>query len=316
MKTIAILLLLTASISGSAKPRSKGISPALMAKAKAGNARAEFFVGFDYERGEGVLQSYAQAASWYRKSAVQGDMLAQSSLGDLYRDGNGVPQDYVQAAIWWSQSARQGDAFAQFDLGRAYEEGQGVPQDFSEAAVWFREAAEEDLPFAQHHLARLLLNGQGVPQDLKQAMSWLRKAADQGDSDSQRTLASVYEDGGAGTIIHESDGSARLKAPEGNNAIPKDFSSAVFWYRKAAEQGDSDAQSHLGQLYKDGIGVPQDYSEAYFWASLAAATGSSSLSQYLIADRDRIAAYLTRTDLSRVQERTTKWFATHQLSSR
>ena len=82
----------------------------------------------------------------------------------------------------------------------------------------------------------------------------------------------------------------------------------TLWFRKAAEQGNADAQISLGYLYLDGegvpqdatsggccglarrpirampgrsgcsgvctstgIGVPQDYAEAYFWFDLAAA---------------------------------------------
>jgi hypothetical protein len=168
---------------------------------------------------------------------------------------------------------------------------------------------------AQYFLASQLSAGQGVPQNVKEAMVWFQKAAEQGDSESQYMLGQLYEDGGMGKLVQDSGGVERLAPPEGDNAIPKDYSLALLWYRKAAEQGNTDAQSHLGRLYEDGTGVPQDYSEAYFWANLAAATGSSlyggKLSEYLTADRDRIAAHLTRTDLSRVQERTTKWFAAH-----
>ena len=36
----------------------------------------------------------------------------------------------------------------------------------------------------------------------------------------------------------------------------------MFWYRKAAEQGDATAQRELGVMYDDGQGVEQDDKQA------------------------------------------------------
>ena len=49
-----------------------------------------------------------------------------------------------------------------------------------------------------------------------------------------------------------------------------DFNTAVKWYRKAAEKGNSRAQVCLGKCYKKGEGVSQDFTEAFKWFSLAA----------------------------------------------
>jgi TPR repeat protein len=48
---------------------------------------------------------------------------------------------------------------------------------------------------------------------------------------------------------------------------------AVIWWRKAADQGDMDAQYELGVLYQKGEGVPKDLVLAYMWENLAAAQG-------------------------------------------
>ena len=44
-------------------------------------------------------------------------------------------------------------------------------------------------------------------------------------------------------------------------------------YRKAAKQGDADAQYNLGVLYADGRGVRQDHAEAVRWYRKAAEQG-------------------------------------------
>ena len=40
------------------------------------------------------------------------------------------------------------------------------------------------------------------------------------------------------------------------------YTEAVKWYRKAADQGDAIAQYQLGRCYYNGEGVQQDYAEA------------------------------------------------------
>lgn len=53
----------------------------------------------------------------------------------------------------------------------------------------------------------------------------------------------------------------------------KDDERAVYWYRKAAEQGHADAQFNLGLAYRSGKGVRQNYSEAVKWFRSAAIQG-------------------------------------------
>ncbi len=50
---------------------------------------------------------------------------------------------------------------------------------------------------------------------------------------------------------------------DGVNAIErKDYKTAHKLFLTLAEQGDTTAQSFLGSLYNEGLGVPQDYKEA------------------------------------------------------
>jgi TPR repeat protein len=56
--------------------------------------------------------------------------------------------------------------------------------------------------------------------------------------------------------------------------VPKDLSQAVYWYRKAADQGDPGAEVDLGYLYAAGIGVSRDAAAAATWYRRAASSGS------------------------------------------
>ena len=57
--------------------------------------------------------------------------------------------------------------------------------------------------------------------------------------------------------------------------VTKSYPNAVKWYRKAAEQGDAKAQFNLALCYGKGDGVPKSYTEAVKWLKKAAAQGHS-----------------------------------------
>jgi TPR repeat protein len=47
------------------------------------------------------------------------------------------------------------------------------------------------------------------------------------------------------------------------------------WYRRAADQGNSQAQVNLGRLYERGMGVAKDNAQAIRWYGLAAGQGNT-----------------------------------------
>ncbi|MGM9822925.1 MAG: toll/interleukin-1 receptor domain-containing protein, partial [Muribaculaceae bacterium] len=55
----------------------------------------------------------------------------------------------------------------------------------------------------------------------------------------------------------------------------KNYTEAVKWYRKAAEQGHAGAQNNLGVCYENGYGVTKDYYEAVKWYRKAAEQGNA-----------------------------------------
>ncbi|MGA2569474.1 MAG: tetratricopeptide repeat protein [Terracidiphilus sp.] len=94
--------------------------------------------------------------------------------------------------------------------------------------------------------------------------------------------------------------------------VPLDKAQAAAWFRKAADQGYVYAQVMLGSDYLTGEGVQRDYSEAYFWFDVACASKTREVVGGERATmRDTAGAYLSPDDLSRVQERVRKWFEDH-----
>lgn len=75
--------------------------------AELGNARAQFNLGYMYDKGHGVPQDFQEAVRWYRLAAEQEYVRAQTHLGAMYERGAGVPQDYVLALMWLNLAAAQ-----------------------------------------------------------------------------------------------------------------------------------------------------------------------------------------------------------------
>ena len=59
------------------------------------------------------------------------------------------------------------------------------------------------------------------------------------------------------------------------DGVPRDLDGAARWYRLAADQGDALAQSNLGVMYASGRGVQKDDVEATRWYRLAAEQGDA-----------------------------------------
>jgi hypothetical protein len=57
--------------------------------------------------------------------------------------------------------------------------------------------------------------------------------------------------------------------------VTQDYSQAYLWFRKAAEQGNADAEYCLGVLYDNGEGVPEDSVQAATWLRKAAEQGNA-----------------------------------------
>ena len=71
--------------------------------------------------------------------------------------------------------------------------------------------------------------------------------------------------------------------------VPQNDAEAVKWYRKAAEQGDAEAQANLGFMYDNGKGVPQNDVQAYAWLSISVAQGFTEATE----TRDSISQRMT-----------------------
>ena len=77
------------------------------------------------------------------------------------------------------------------------------------------------------------------------------------------------------------------------HGVPKNYSEAAKWFRRAANQGNADAQSNLGAMYSVGRGVPQDFVQAYIWLSVAVDNGA----KFALTNLKNVVDQLTKKEL-------------------
>ena len=79
--------------------------------------------------------------------------------------------------------------------------------------------------------------------------------------------------------------------------VPRDYVAAASWLNQAAEQDEPTAQFLLGLLFDKGFGVPQDWVQAEVWLNLAASQASANERDYWARIRDAVAQKLTLDQL-------------------
>src|SRR5271166_541061 len=89
--------------------------------------------------------------------------------------------------------------------------------------------------------------------------------------------------------------------------VPRDYVVAASWLSRAAQQGAPTAQFLLGLLYDKGFGVPQDWVQAEVWLNLAASQASAKERDYWARMRDAVAQKLTLDQLAEAQRRALAW---------
>lgn len=143
--------------------------------------------------------------------------------------------------------------------------------------------ATEKTEKREHHHARAAVLPEAKSQDLYGGDGlhrWLPKA-EKGDIFAQYVLGHMYCVG---------------------QGVPKDLTTGISWYQRAADQGFAPGQLALGTMYYNGEGVKQDYTVAAKWFRLAADKG------YDRAQSNLAALYLAGKGVPKDYHQALKWF--------
>ena len=88
-----------------------------------------------------------------------GDRVAACNLGYLYETGVGVAQSWADAVKWYRQAVEESEPRAQYNLAWCYEHGKGVPRDLRQARELYQAAAKQGYAGAQEAADRMEKDG-------------------------------------------------------------------------------------------------------------------------------------------------------------
>ena len=260
--------------------------------AQEGIPAAEYNLGVLYEKGQGVPQDLAKAASFYRKAADQGVTTAQLALGRLNAGGRGMPKDYIESYKWLSlailSTTDSEQRKAVTDLRDMLTKLMS-PAQLTEArklvAMWKPVppsqydpetiSNNQTSPHVDAGVTRQLVAGIAAYNagDYKGASTIWTSLANSGDREAQNNLGQLYSQG---------------------LGVHRDYTLAAEWFQKAADQGMPEAQRSLGSAYLSGRGVTKDYAMAVYWSRKAADQGFAE-AQYQLGDLYKLGDGVTQS---------------------
>jgi hypothetical protein len=281
--------------------------------AEQGNLRAQYdlAVSLDPIRPVGQDKDEEEALMWYRKAADQGGVRALEAVGYIYsdpeyqemRDAVGIPEpdsmgrgfnNYLTAYAYFSLSV-----FCDDNNGRQFGANDRNQVVLKMSIKQLREAphAYQDLlkQFKEKKQKALLAEKEFSAAEEKA----LIESAEAGDANAQKSLAwRIYskwvENWNWGYPLGE-----RVEAGE---FMVVDAEEALKWWRKAADQGDAEAQYILGVINDDPRDGDTPTAHAWYTLSSFHGKGESDHNQGPISRRDQMAKGMTPRKLEEAQE--------------
>jgi TPR repeat protein len=280
--------------------------------------------------GEGGLLNEKEGLAMLQTVADAGDVSAQYDLATRYREGRGLAKNLDSAIHWYSRLAERTNwvgtvqNWSAMILGIMSATGDGVARDDAKALRWFRIGANFNGQDAQDSLGYCYATGRGVAQNDSEAVMWFRAAAREEDTNDQSVFypavanLGVMYALGRGSLetnmekavaLFESATSHKLtfscNVPHAQTALAmclyeangtkRDVARAFELFHVAADNGNPQAQLHVGVLYWRGEGATKDPTNAFVYLEAAAGSSEPDAAEW----RDRVSKELT--DDQRVQ---------------
>jgi TPR repeat protein len=231
-----------------------------LAAAKLGDQAAQVAVGYDYAYGTTGESNVEEALRWWKRAYKQGSWDAAFNLGMFYRDA----KQWTKAVKWFERAVDAGDEDGLIEIAKIHLRYQGdraAGLRYLDLAV----AAKERLTEPAHLEVERMVKEEEArsPGDLlymeaelldklgryTEGLPLLLKGAKAGDNSCQSLLANYLSDGRKG--------------------VPRDGKRAVYWYKKAFEQGSAYVASNLALHYRK-LG---ELEEACRWYGLGVEAG-------------------------------------------
>ncbi|HIG85964.1 MAG TPA: sel1 repeat family protein [Planctomycetes bacterium] len=283
--------------------------------AEQGNHRAQLYlaVSFDPIRTVGQDKDEEEALMWYRKAADQGNVGALEAVGYIYsdpryqemRDAVGIPEpdsmgrgfkNYLTAYAYFSLSVfcddNPGRQFGADDrnqvvLKMSIKQLNEAPHAYQDLLKQFKEKKQKALlaekEFSAAEEKALIENAEAGDASAQKSLAW-------------RIYSEWVENWNSGYPLGERE---RVEA---GGFMVWDVEEALKWWRKAADQGDAEAQYILGVINDDPRDGETPTAHAWYTLSSFHGKGESDHNQGPISRRDQMAKGMTPRKLEEAQE--------------
>ena len=233
----------------------------LLARAEAGDARAQVELGLIYEAGEEVAQDDRAAFMWIERAASGGDPEGQFYLGWLYANGYGVAKDNLQAFLWFERASRQGHEDARDQSGLLLPDL--TPDQLSEARAALGQVDTSGIDRQKQEDETIARIAEEIGWDFPA----LRRAYNQRRYEVVPSLTQLARNGDEGSQNLVGYHLRRLAQanPEDETLSRESFR----WFLEAARAGYPAAQYNLGRCYLEGFGTERSAENAWRWFSMA-----------------------------------------------
>ena len=179
---------------------------------------------------EGIEKNLNVAKKWAKIGAEQGDVACMSTYGVLLLVPAYGTCQTEEGKMWLQKAAQAGDAVAQYELGAMYYLGNyGENKDYVAAKYWLSLASEQNHAIATFVLGLIYYKGLDVEQNMEKFVQLCLKSAQLGYGSAQICAALMYARG------------------EGLPEVPEQ---AIYWAKKAADQGEPGADRIYQTLLK------------------------------------------------------------------
>ncbi|KAM0680043.1 hypothetical protein GINT2_001731 [Glugoides intestinalis] len=234
-----------------------------------------------------------------KNNATIGEALCYVGVG--YEYGLfGYKRDCYAAFEAYVTSSRLSNGLGTYKLAQCFEKGKGTSQDIGKALYFYRCAAKLGLVDALHVYGAILANGYlRCSIDHKTGLHYLSLAAVKASNvypyplfdigkwyeTKQETLDTFYDEEYSFKVYMKG---ANLNDPNSQYRIARCFengelkqtrsiATAVQWYKRAADNGQTDAQMMLFGLYSSGINgvLNKDSGKSYYWALCTGIRGNA-----------------------------------------
>lgn len=250
-----------------------------------------------------------QAVDLLDRAIAAGAVNARYRLARLLIEGRIIAADHTRGLQLLESAVAAGNPYALTYLAWLLSEGQVVGRNEKRALALAKQAADAGLAEGLNELGRLVGWGIGIARDPRRGAGYLAEAARLGDPNGWYNLALLHAEGVLGGVNEAEARRLAILAAERGHLLatgmagrmlyrgeggPANAAAALPYLRRAAANGDADAQNYLAlTLFNGEGGAAMDRAAAMDWWERAVDQGhgpaASNFATYLAEGQGRPA---------------------------